>query len=138
MIGEIIRKADSPAGKESCMSLRRISKTFFPFAAALLLAPLTWAKTEARKTIIETLKFSHPTIVHGTIVQPGEYQLVVRGNELRVEESNHRVLAQSPVRWKQLGHMADRTMLDIDRGVLTKITLGGRDDAVLLVHSLAS
>jgi hypothetical protein len=122
------------------MSYRMMSRLFTLAALVLLMAPLAWGQTAVKKSgankpIVETIKFSEPTTVNGTTIQPGEYRIVAHGDTLQVEDVNDKVLAESPISWRRLDHTIEKTKLDIDKGVLTKVELGGTHEVVLLHHS---
>lgn len=122
------------------MSYRVMSRLFTPVVLGILMAPLAWGqatvkKPAANKPIVETITFSESTTVNGTTIQPGEYRIVADRDKLQVKDVNDKVLAESPIAWKHLDHTIGKTKLDIDKGVLTKVELGGTREAVLLHHS---
>jgi hypothetical protein len=124
--------------------LRRTFKLLFPLAIASLVAPLAFGKSVVNnkpgenQPIVKMLKFTNPIIVNGKTMQPAEYRIVAKGNELKVEDLNRKVLAESPITWQQLGHRFKTTKMDIDHGVLTKVDLGNTNEAVLLHNSHSS
>ena len=118
--------------------LRRIFKLTAPLAIVVLVASLAFGQSRHNRAVVETVKFSHPTIVNGTTIEPAEYRIVAEGRELKVEDLNHNVVARSPITWKRFEHRFRTTKTDIDRGVLTKVNLGQTNEAVLLHTSRTS
>jgi hypothetical protein len=119
------------------MSHRGIPNVFLPLAMAALFASVALGKSIERisakgKVATETVTFSHVTVVNGTTLQPGEYRIVANGNELKVEDLNDKVVAECFITWGQSNQKFGKTKVDIDRKVLTKISLGGTRDALLL------
>lgn len=130
----------NPAERRVRMLHPAIYKMFLPVAILALAAPLAWGRTTANnsvgnKPIVEVVRVSRSTIVNGTTIQPAEYRMVAKGNELTVEDLNHKVIAKSPITWKRLDDNVGKTKMDIDRGVLTKVSLGGTHEAILLHNS---
>ena len=113
---------------------RTFSRALLPLAAGLLLTPLAWGKFLPSGTE-RTVTFNKATVVNGTTVQPAEYHIFVKGNELKVETLKDKTVAKSPVTWKHEDKQFNSTKMDIDRGVLTKVELSGTRDAVLLHNS---
>jgi hypothetical protein len=104
----------------------------------VLLAPTAWGKSlnRASKETVETVKFSKPTIVNGTTVEPARYLLVAKEDKLKVEDlAKKRTIAESPIAWKDSSHRFGKTSMDIDNGVLTKVNLGDTHESVLLHNS---
>lgn len=118
----------------------RIAKLALSLAIAVPFASLGFAKSGVNKPgdnkeVVEIVRISHPTIVNGTSVQPSEYRMVAKGSELKVEDLNHKVVAKTPITWKQSDRRFKTTKMDIDKGVLTKVSLGNTNEEVLLHHS---
>jgi len=128
------------------MSDHKLSRFLLPLAIAALVAPVTWSHSRAKKAladesaaktpVTETVKIPHPTVINGRMVQPDEYRMVAGRITLKVEDlKTNKVVAESPITWKQVGRHFAKTKMDIDRGILTKVDLGGTRESVLLHNS---
>ena len=112
---------------------RILSKFLVSFAlTAALIVPVLPSSAAVNNQVVETIKFSHPTVINHRTVEPGRYLAVARGHELKLETLNHEVVAESPITWRAHRYAFAWTALDIDHGVLTKINMGHTHDAVLL------
>ena len=115
----------------------KVSRIVLPVAMALFFAPLAFGKLPREvsakgKMATDMIVFSHPTVVNGITLQPGEYRAIAKENELTMENMNHKVVATSFITWGEGDHTFRKTKLDIDHKVLTKIDLGGTREEVVL------
>lgn len=78
------------------------------------------------------LSVSQPATIQGTELQPGTYQIKVPndGTQMKVVNSDGKVVAQVPCHWVNLQQKADDTEVVFQQNKITEIEFGGQTHAV--------
>jgi hypothetical protein len=77
-----------------------------------------------------------PTAVHGTVLQPGEYRLLLAGTQLTVIGENNKKLLEFTVKVETQDKKFDTTSIQLDTAngqeTVTEIRLGGTKTRLVL------
>jgi hypothetical protein len=115
------------------MTGRMLSRCLAILAIAVMAAPLWAATSSIRKDIDITNK----TEVNGKMLQPGNYELVVNGNQAKFEK-NGKIVADAPCKWTPLKTTSQYDALLYNKNMLTGIQFQGRNQAISFMGSPAS
>jgi len=78
------------------------------------------------------VRISQPTTIQGTQLEPGTYQIKVPqdGTQMKVVNSDGKVIAQVPCHWVNLRQKADNTEVVFQKNKITEVEFGGKTQAV--------
>lgn len=93
---------------------------------ALFLAVPVWAHAKS-----VTVNVEQPTLISGTRLAPGDYQIKYQenSNQVTVVQDGH-VVAQVPCQWVELPQKADGSGTIFSDGRITEIEFGGQTRAI--------
>jgi hypothetical protein len=96
----------------------------------LLLALPVWAHTDTTQ-----MEISSPTVIAGTQLKPGEYELRVKDGATQASiVQDGKVVAEVPCQWIQLPKKAESSQITFSNDQITEIDFGGKTEA-LQFHS---
>jgi len=105
-----------------------VRSRFFTALVATGLALPLWV-TAATDSLHKTVSLASTATVAGKTLQAGDYDLVVKGNQAKIER-NGTVVAEVPCTWKTLAAKADHDGVDVDHGAVTEIRFKGSTQAI--------
>jgi hypothetical protein len=92
----------------------------------LFLALPVWAHTESTQ-----IEISSPTVIAGTQLKPGDYELRVKDGapEASIVQDG-KVVAEVPCQWIQLPKKAESSQVLLSNDKITEIDFGGKTEAL--------
>jgi hypothetical protein len=108
---------------------RRLLLLFATTAVFALMAIPSWAKNNSNGSLSATIDLNSKAALNNTTLVPGEYRVVVEGNQAKFEKDG-KVVAEVPCTLKTLSTKATQTEFVVDHDRLTEIKVSGKTEAI--------